>query len=638
MQLNRFSHILAKLLGKVPLRAVLVIPFVLQVSAAVGVVGYLSFKNGQRAINDLADQLLLEVSYRIHQNLHAYLATPSAINQTNRSLIKLQILDLQNLARWEQHLIQQVQIYHPTILYIGVGNNRGEYRSGEKLDDLSLRSNLASDSIGFRSYEVEDSGKRSALKSEISTFRLRQRQEYRSIAEAKKPIWTPVFTSLLQPTLLIARADPILDAKQQFQGFVIASFRLDSLGRFLNTLQIGKTGQAFVVDRQGKLLATSTNELPFQDRTTSRDFLQANNSRNPLTQATAEYLHQAGTLQHGIKTRQRFKVVINHRPHYLLVLPFQDDYGLDWTIAVVIPESDFMAQIHANNQMTLWLCLGSAILAIAIGILAARWVTQPLVELNAAAKKIAEGDWSQKIVMHRQDEMGQLAQSFNQMSEQLQQSFAEMETLNQALASSKNTLATYNRSLETQIAERTEALEQANRELERLATTDSLTQLANRRRFDDYLRQEWSHALRSQSHLSLILCDVDYFKAYNDCYGHQMGDECLRQVAQAIRQALQRSTDLAARYGGEEFGIILPYSDLAGATRVAKAIQLEIQALQCPHARSEISSCLTISMGIASVIPQRSQSPVALLAAADAALYQAKTQGRDQYCMQAIAS
>jgi len=636
MQPKRFSHIPAKLLGKVPLRAVLVIPFVVQVITAVGVVGYLSFQNGQRATHSLADQLLLETGYRIHQNLHSYLATPSAINRTNHNLIKLRILNLQNLDQWNQYLLEQVQIYHPTILYIGVGNTQGEYRSGEQLDDLSLRSNIANDSVGFRSYEVNKAGQRLGLKSTIPAFRLHQRQEYQSIAQAPKAIWTPVFTSLLQPTLLIARADPIFSPQQKFQGFTIASFRLDSIGRFLNGLTIGKAGQAFVIDRQGRLLATSTKEFPFRDHQTSRELIQATDSTTPLIRATAQYLQQTNVFAQKLNSPQQFEIDIERQHHHFVVLPFRDDYGLDWFIVVVIPESDFMTQIHANNQTTLLLCIGSAVIAIGLGILAARWVTQPLLELNAAAKKIAKGDWSQEITVHRHDEVGELAHSFNQMAQQLQYSFAEMETLNQALTSSKDQLATYNRSLEVQIHERTEALERANRELERLATTDSLTQLANRRRFDEYLSQEWNHALRSQTHLSLILCDVDYFKRYNDYYGHQTGDECLKGVAQAIRQALQRSTDLAAQYGGEEFGIILPYSDVVGATLVAQSIQRQVQQLKCLHARSEVSQHITVSLGIASVIPHLLLSPNDLLAAADLALYEAKTQGRDRYCVQQI--
>lgn len=618
-------------LGRVPLRIVLVLPFVLQILAAVATVGYLSSQSRQQAIAVLADRLIEEVSQRIKQNLQTYLATPNAINRTNGGLIKAGKLNLQDLPQWDHYLLQQVQVYHPTILYVGVGNPQGQYRSAEQQDESSLRLNMAQDSFGFRSYEVDGESDRRQLKSSLPDFRLRQRQEYKSIVQANKPIWTPVFTSLLQPTLLIARADPIRE-QNQFQGFVIASLRLDGISKFLHSVKVGRTGQAFVVDRQGTLLATSTGELPFRDRADARDLIPASLSKNPLTRTTAQYLKQASERLPQIRLLQKKKIQINGTPHYLAVMPFQDDYGLDWFIVVVIPESDFLAQIYANHQVTLWLCLLSVAIALLIGVLTARWITNPLLELNTVAKKITQGDWQQAIVIHRQDEVGELANSFNQMSQQLQRSFIEMETLNQALLSSKEQLAAYNRRLEAEIAERTEALEQVNQELKRLATTDSLTQVANRRHFDEYLHHEWLRAVRSQTFLSLILCDVDYFKRYNDTYGHQRGDECLKQVAQAIDQALQRATDFVARYGGEEFGIILPCTDQAGAMQVAEVIQRNIQQLQCPHAQSEICQFLTVSLGVASILPHSSCQPGMLIAAADAALYDAKMQGRNRTC------
>ena len=173
-------------------------------------------------------------------------------------------------------------------------------------------------------------------------------------------------------------------------------------------------------------------------------------------------------------------------------------------------------------------------------------------------------------------------------------------------------------------------LEIANQELHRLATCDSLTQLANRHRFDEYLELEWRRLLREQNPLSLILCDVDFFKAYNDTYGHQCGDECLRLVARCIRRAVHRSSDLVARYGGEEFAIILPNTDIKGAARVAKEIRLRINDLQIEHAGSSINDYVTVSMGLAMMIPHPGSSPAHLIHIVDTALYQAKHQGRDR--------
>ncbi|WP_017297287.1 diguanylate cyclase domain-containing protein [Nodosilinea nodulosa] len=170
----------------------------------------------------------------------------------------------------------------------------------------------------------------------------------------------------------------------------------------------------------------------------------------------------------------------------------------------------------------------------------------------------------------------------------------------------------------------------ANQALQRLAALDGLTQVGNRRCFDDHLEREWRRALREQTPLALILCDIDFFKLYNDTYGHQQGDACLRQVAQALSRAVERSADLVARYGGEEFAVLLPNTTPASAAYVADRLQAAIEALQISHESSPIAFHLTLSLGVASLIPQPADAPAMLIAAADQALYLAKAAGRDR--------
>jgi len=187
----------------------------------------------------------------------------------------------------------------------------------------------------------------------------------------------------------------------------------------------------------------------------------------------------------------------------------------------------------------------------------------------------------------------------------------------------------YQHRLEELVVARTAKLNLVNAELDRLAHVDGLTHIANRRRFDQYLAQAWRTMAQAQLPLSLILCDIDYFKLYNDTYGHQAGDDCLRQVAQAFTTAIKRSTDLAARYGGEEFVLVLPRTDEVGVKIVAGYLHERVQQLQIPHAASQCSQYITISLGVTTVIPTLDQSPDDLVTAADSALYQAKLQGRN---------
>ena len=173
-------------------------------------------------------------------------------------------------------------------------------------------------------------------------------------------------------------------------------------------------------------------------------------------------------------------------------------------------------------------------------------------------------------------------------------------------------------------------LQLANRELERLVTEDGLTKLSNRRRFDEYLELEWRRQARSKGQISLIMCDVDYFKQYNDHYGHQEGDDCLRSVADAIRKKVGRPGDLIARYGGEEFAIVMPETDLRGAFQVAENICQELKKQCIAHARSSAAPYVTISCGIASMFPAADNNPKTLIERADHSLYEAKQAGRDR--------
>lgn len=171
---------------------------------------------------------------------------------------------------------------------------------------------------------------------------------------------------------------------------------------------------------------------------------------------------------------------------------------------------------------------------------------------------------------------------------------------------------------------------QAMRELRRLVLLDDLTQIANRRSFDEHLRQEWRRLAREQLPISLILCDIDYFKSYNDYYGHQAGDACLKQVAFILSQSLRRPADLVARYGGEEFAAILPSTFLEGGIHVARSIQKMLAVQRIEHLGAGSVPYLTLSLGVASAIPQSKGLAEDLIRVADQALYQAKSAGRNR--------
>jgi diguanylate cyclase (GGDEF)-like protein len=167
-------------------------------------------------------------------------------------------------------------------------------------------------------------------------------------------------------------------------------------------------------------------------------------------------------------------------------------------------------------------------------------------------------------------------------------------------------------------------------EISQMAHIDALTGLANRRHFDMYIYQEWNRAQRQGSPISMLMIDVDFFKLYNDVYGHQRGDQCLRQIAEAIGSAIHRPSDLIARYGGEEFAVILPNTPLPGAMKIAEQIRQAVGTLFIEHHKSPAAHYVTISVGLAVMTPGKENIPQELIAASDEALYAAKDTGRNR--------
>lgn len=185
---------------------------------------------------------------------------------------------------------------------------------------------------------------------------------------------------------------------------------------------------------------------------------------------------------------------------------------------------------------------------------------------------------------------------------------------------------------EEELLKVTRLLEKANLKLQQQTSLDGLTGIANRRRFDEFMETEWRRARRNQTPISVIMIDIDVFKAYNDNYGHLAGDDCLRQVAQVLQQGSKRPGDLTARYGGEEFTVVLPETSLPGAAALAEELRAQVEGLKIAHAYSSVSDVVTISLGVATAVPDDSLPAETLLDCADKALYQAKQKGRNRVC------
>jgi diguanylate cyclase (GGDEF)-like protein len=286
--------------------------------------------------------------------------------------------------------------------------------------------------------------------------------------------------------------------------------------------------------------------------------------------------------------------------------------GTPWVMSVHYPRALMIPSIIEN--LVILAVLGVFTLLVEIFVLRSillNQVAQPLLRLIQATRTVTlfkERIDHAALPIQSADEIGELAREFSQMADHIYDARDQ---------------------LESKVQERTAALEEANRQLQALSSTDSLTGIANRRRFDEVLEAEWQRAQRAGSLLSLALIDVDWFKKYNDHYGHQAGDDCLRSVANTLRAYAMRTGDLVARYGGEEFVILSVSLDRDQALKFCQSLCSELHGLALPHEASPFGR-VSISIGVAVVVPAQGVSSAALVKNADEALYSAKAQGRNQ--------
>jgi diguanylate cyclase (GGDEF)-like protein/hemerythrin-like metal-binding protein len=261
-----------------------------------------------------------------------------------------------------------------------------------------------------------------------------------------------------------------------------------------------------------------------------------------------------------------------------------------------------------------------------------RWLGRPLNQLGDFVRQLNIdnlGDQAFVLRDRARHELHFLADALNDMVRKLRRSIEQNSVLYRQLEGEQGALRELNENLEQRVAERTSDLMAANQKLGELSATDGLTGLANRRRLDEVLADECARAQRASQMLALIMLDVDHFKMYNDHYGHQAGDECLRMVANAMRTSARRPSDLAARYGGEEFVVIAPDNDGDSAFKLAEGIRRSVEALAIPHAQSPMG-LVTVSLGVAVLMPDAGWKPEDLLRLADDALYRAKNDGRNR--------
>ncbi|HEY9799320.1 MAG TPA: ATP-binding protein [Leptolyngbyaceae cyanobacterium] len=457
LQVNSMIHSPAQTAQKLSLRLILIVPFVLQIFTAVSLVGYLSFRNGQKAVNELADQLMMKVNGLVDQHLDSYLASPHQINQINVDAEEMGMLNIQDFQLTGRYFWRQMQVFN--VGYISFANPQGEFIGVERLNNGSLLINEVSQNKGIGKlyvYETNDKGDRQKLTA-VKNYDPRVEGWYKDAVRVRKQAWSQIYQWEDKPEILSISANyPINDTDNKFVGVMSVDLILTQISKFLANLKVGQTGQVFILERSGLIVASSTHDAPYDVINGKARRLSALQSEDYLIQKTASYLQQKFTKFENIKEYQQAVIDLQGKKYFVQVNPWNDQLGLDWLIVVTVPESDFMGQINTNNRTTIILCLGALIVATAMGVYTSRWIVRPILQLTQASSAIASGNLDQKVTISQLKELSILSTSFNKMAGQLRDSFAA--------------LAQTNQELENRVAERTaeitaakEAADAANR-------------------------------------------------------------------------------------------------------------------------------------------------------------------------------
>ncbi|RUS93390.1 hypothetical protein DSM107003_44460 [Trichormus variabilis SAG 1403-4b] len=419
----------AKIFVNLPLRTLLIVPFVLQTVGVVTLVGYFSYRSGEEAVEKLADQLMMEVSDGIELHLNSYLGKAQEINRTNVDAFESGILDLNDFNALGKYFYRQVRCFN--FAYINFGNKEGGfigagYGTGNR---LGIGEILISDLNNIRSYSVDNQGNRFRLEGTIKNPQTNNAAWYLDAVKAGKPIWSSIYTwGDLPDRISISASTPVYDAQKNVLGVLGIDLELSQISRFLKKLQYGKSGHIFIVERSGLIVASSEDESPAPIINGKATRLQALNSSEPMIRdVTQDLMQRFGSLK-AISKPQSLRPALEQKP-FVRVTPYRDDYGLDWLVVAVIPESEFMTEIHANAQRTFLFCGLALVIAIGTGSLTAYWIAKPILRLSRASQAIAKGEWQEPL---SEDiaiaELKILATAFNQMSVQVKTAFQESES------------------------------------------------------------------------------------------------------------------------------------------------------------------------------------------------------------------
>ncbi len=389
---------------------------------------YLSYRNGQRTIEDLASQLGREVVARVAKQVQDFTDTPHQFLQINQAAVDTGLLDLADFTSMSQFLWRQTLIT-PAVPYVYYGNQSGDFVGvWQQPDGITTLRVRDATSAPLRTITKLDEEGKPVEQLQVSAYDPRDRPWYHGAMQARAATWSPIYVFAVPPSLGITASLPLYQETGDLQGVMAVDLTLGDMATFLKETQASPSGHSLILERSGDIVASSVAENPFITTESGESRLPASQSREPLIQEAAQALMaHYGTLDR-IQTSQQLTFFLDRQLHFLQVTPFQDGRGLDWLLLVVIPRSDFVDRINANTRNTLFLSLLAFLFAVLAGLTTSRWISNPILQLSEISKAMAQGDLSRQVkVKVGISEVMTLTESFNSMVVQLKQLFETLE-------------------------------------------------------------------------------------------------------------------------------------------------------------------------------------------------------------------
>jgi len=594
MLFQYFSKKANKIAQKASLKTILIVSFILQITIITGIINYLSYSNSKKTVQDLGTKLTWTTTNKVKQYILDYLDDSHKIQQSILASIDSGNINLNDRSQIQRNFWYQVK-YLDSLSFLYYANENGDFigiqNKKEQGNILYLRN--SSTVPNRNSYLLDEQGNESQNPIASKNYDPRQREWYQTAKRVGLPTWSPIysFASSDERVLGISPISPVYDKKGAFQGVLASDLSLAEISLFLRNLKLDSGATIFIIETNGKVIATSSDRSPFAIEENKQERIEITESEDISIQQIARHLIQKYQSFDRIENVSSSFTLEDGTREFLQVQSLKDDRGLNWSIGVAIPERNFSERIDRNTRNSILLSILAAIVAIVTGVITSKRVTRPIIRLNQATRDIARGQLDRTIAIKdvKQRELKSLAKNFNQMIR---------------------------------------AVDRSHKQLRHAAIHDRLTQLPNRTFLNEELNKLIGKAnFNPQNLFAVLFIDLDRFKIINDSLGHQAGDRLLIHVAK-ILQLNVRDLDIVARLGGDEFVILLKQIDrIEEATAIAQRI---LDRLIEPFLIQKQELFISASIGI--VFSNCDYNNIEnLLRDADTAMYEAKAEGKACY-------